>query len=157
MYVPPASIPNPILIRSLSASRPDPSPLVMVNLLSFFSFCFWQEILHRGIILTMIIDKYSKKWSLITQTSITIILKIFIYIFPFFSSFTLFASSSYYISLISFDLFFSSFISLILGYVYLKNGSLLPGIISTFILCVFLPFSFFIPFLPLTIFVYPVF
>lgn len=129
------------------------NPEVMVISLTFFSFSLWQEILHRGIILTMLINNYSKIWSLIYQTSITIILKFFIYFFPFFSSFTLFNLPN--ISLFLFDIFCSSFISLIFGYVYLKIGSLLPGIISTFVLSIFLPFSFFVPFLPLSLFVYP--
>ena len=53
------------------------------------------------------------------------------------------------------DFICSSFISLTLGYIYLKNGSLLPGLISKFILTIYLPISFFIPFLPFYFFINP--
>ncbi|MHA1669314.1 MAG: hypothetical protein ACTSV5_01920 [Promethearchaeota archaeon] len=132
--------------------------LILVNLSSFLSFCIWNEILHHGIFLTMLASKYSKKWSLVLlNTSIIIFIKAFIYFFPLFSSFNQFDSTFYYISLFLFDVFCSSIISLILGYVYLKSGSLLSSIFSTLILSIFLPISFFVPFLPLNLFVYPIF
>lgn len=134
--------------------------LTIVQFLALFSYCIWQEILYRGIILTMIVGKYSQIWALALQTFITIILKTLIYNFPIFSflpSFPIYSlsdSSSNFISLFFLDLICSSFISLILGYVYLKKRSLLLGIISIFILTIFLPMSFFIPILPIYFYQY---
>ena len=131
--------------------------LIIGNLLSLFTFCFWLEILHRGIILTMLVGKYSKLWALLSQTFIAIILKVFIYIFPVFPFISPGFPSDYLISLIILDFICSSFISLILGYIYLKTGSLLPGLISIFILTLFLPISFFIPFFPISLFTMPLY
>ena len=130
--------------------------LTIVNFLVLFIFCFWLEVLHRGIILTMLVGKYSQLWALVFQTFITIILKIFIYITPIFS-YIYPGSPPSFISSVLLDFICSSFISLILGYIYLKNGSLLPGIISIFILAIFLPISFFIPFFPISLFIMPSF
>ena len=130
--------------------------MMIISLLSLFTFCFWQEILHRGIILTMLVGKYSQKWALVLQTFITIILKAFFYIIPIFPGYLdPGISHAFIITTILYDFICSSFISLILGYIYLKNGSLLPGLISTFILTIFLPISFFIPFLPISLFIMP--
>ncbi len=128
---------------------------IIVILLTLFTFCYWQEILHRGIILTMLVGKYSQLWALLLQTFITIIVKAFVYIIPIFSYISPGVSSSYIISLVILDFICSSFISLILGYIYLKTGSLLPGLISIFILTIFLPISFFIPFFPISLFIMP--
>lgn len=124
------------------------SILFIVNFLVIFIFCFWQEVLHRGIILTMLVGKYSQLWALVLQTFITIILKIFLYYIPIFSFIIPGIPSPFFISSVILDFICSSLISLILGYIYLKNGSLLPGLISIFILTIFLPFSFFVPLLP---------
>ena len=131
--------------------------LIIVGLLVNFSYCFWHEVLYRGIILTMLVSKYSQLWALVFQTFITIILKIFIYIIFIFSYITPGVSGEipFFISAVILDFICSSFISLILGYIYLKNGSLLPGLISIFILTIFLPISFFIPFLPIYLFITP--
>ncbi len=129
--------------------------LMIVSLSTLFTFCFWQEILHRGIILTMLVGKYSQLWALLLQTFITIILKAFIYIIPIFSYISPGVPSLFLTPLVILDFICSSFISLILGYIYLKTGSLLPGLISIFILAIFLPISFFIPFFPISLFIMP--
>ncbi len=127
--------------------------LMLASLLTLFTFCFWQEVLHRGIILTMLVGKYSQLWALLLQTFITIIFKIFIIIVPIFSYITLGVYSPFFISLVILDFICSSFISLILGYIYLKTRSLLPGLISIFILTFILPISFFVPFFPISFFI----
>jgi hypothetical protein len=129
--------------------------LTIVSIFTLFTFCFWQEVLHRGIILTMLVGKYSQLWALILQTFITIIFKIFIFIVPIFPYMTPGVLSPSYIPLVILDFICSSFISLILGYIYLKTRSLLPGLISIFILTIFLPISFFTPFFPISLFIMP--
>ena len=115
------------------------------------SIGLWQEILHRGIILTMLAGKYSRKRALILHLFITIILKTLIsmlFIIPLLSYEIPIDFSSSFISSVILNFICSSFMSLILGYVYLKKGSLLPGLISIFIITIFLPISFYIPFIP---------
>ena len=129
--------------------------LFIVTLLTFFTFCFWQEVLHRGIILTMLVGKYSQLWALLLQTFVTIIVKIFIFIVPIFPYITPGDLPPSYIPLVILDFICSGSISLILGYIYLKTKSLLPGLISIFILTVFMPISFFIPFFPISLFIMP--
>ena len=142
----------------LGVSSLNLSNLMMIfSLFTFFTFCFWQEVLHRGIILTMLVGKYSQLWALSLQTFITIIFKIFIFIVPIFPYTTPGVLPPSYIPLVILDLICSSFISLILGYIYLKTRSLLPGVISIFILTFFLPISFFIPFFPSSLFLMPLY
>jgi len=124
--------------------------LYIVSWLVSLSFCFWQELLHRGIFLTMIIGKYSFKKAMWIQSILTILPKTVIYLI-FMLSFTdpsIHLSSI--VTSIIIDLVISSFISIILGYVYLKKGSLLPGLISIFILTIFMPIGFFLH-LPATV------
>jgi len=127
-----------------------------ISWLVFFSFCFWLEILHRGIILTMLVGKYSPKWALVLQTLITLILKAIFSIFAMLSYVFSNIGFSSSLSLIILDFFCSSFISFTLGYAYLKKGSLLPGLISTFIMTIFVPISFFLYFIPFSFFL-PIF
>ena len=129
--------------------------LMIVSIFTFFTFCFWQEVLHRGIILTMLVNKYSQLWALLLQTFITIIFKIFIFIVPIFPYGSPVVIPPFFMPLVILDFICSSFISLILGYIYIKTGSLLPGLISIFILTFFVPISFFVPFFPISLFVIP--
>ena len=129
--------------------------LMLANLLTLFTFCFWLEVLRRGIILTMLVNKYSQLWALLLQTFITIIFKIFIFIVPIFPYGSPVVIPPFFMPLVILDFICSSFISLILGYIYIKTGSLLPGLISIFILTFFVPISFFVPFFPISLFVIP--
>ncbi len=106
-----------------------PEGLILFNdfflyILNFISIYFWYELILRGIILTMLL-RTRKEWKAITLNAI---LGLLLKIFPFYLS----IPYEFYDNVLIFytlSLFSEFIIQFILGFLFVKSKSLIPGIL----------------------------
>jgi membrane protease YdiL (CAAX protease family) len=112
---------------------------------NIFIFIFFQELLYRGIILTILLKKSSPKKAIIQQAVIFLASRSFFsYLYIFTSlQFQQFVEVNQFIYSLVFQSIFIFISGLLLGIAFCKRRSLLPGLISLCIISFFLPSSIF--------------
>jgi membrane protease YdiL (CAAX protease family) len=119
----------------------------IMSWVSFLIFFFSQELLYRGIILTILMKKSSPKKAIIQQAFIFFISKGFIPYLLIIISFQQIIDVDQLLYYLVFEFIYTFVSGLLLGFAFYKRRSLLPGLVSIFIISLFypLPFLFFIP------------
>jgi membrane protease YdiL (CAAX protease family) len=120
---------------------------------SYLIYIFFQELLYRGIILTILMKKSSPKKAIIQQAVIFLVSK---FILPYL---LIISSSPQYIDIdqllyyLVFEFIYIFVSGLLLGFAFYKRRSILPGLVSLFIISLFYP----LPFLFVFPIMYPVY
>jgi len=137
------------IVISITKSQ-DSSNLFYINIyimlwLNSCIYVFFQELLYRGIILTILMKKSSPKKAIIQQAVIFLISRSVIpYLFIFTSlPFLQFIEVEHYIRSLIFEFTYIFVSGLLLGIAFYERRSILPGLISLFIISLFYPLPFF--------------
>ena len=109
---------------------------------SYLTYVFFQELLYRGIILTILMKKSSPKKAIIQQAVIVLISKSFLLYLLIISSSPQFIDIEQLLYYFIFEFFYIFVSGLLLGIAFYKRRSILPGLISLFIISHFYPLPF---------------
>jgi membrane protease YdiL (CAAX protease family) len=118
----------------------------LVNWGNIIFYLFFQELLYRGIILTILLKKSNPKKAIIQQAVIFLISRSFFsYLFIFaYNPFQQFIEVDQLIYSLVFQSIYIFVYGLLLGFAFYKRRSLLPGLISLCIISLFLSSSIFL-------------
>jgi hypothetical protein len=111
----------------------------------YLIYFFFQELLYRGIILTILMKKSSPKKAIIQQAVIFLISRSVIPYLLIFASFPFqeFIDIDHILRSFIFGSTYIFVMGLLLGIAFYKRRSILPGLLSLFIISLFLPYSVF--------------
>ncbi|MBA7609653.1 hypothetical protein ES703_16844 [subsurface metagenome] len=136
------------IVISITKSQ-DSSNLFDINIdvllwVNYFIYIFFQELLYRGIILTILMKKNSPKKAIIQQA---VIFLISTGVIPYLLNFTnlpfQFVEINQLLRFLIFNFTYIFLYGLILGIAFYERRSILPGLISLFIISLFYPLPFF--------------
>lgn len=120
---------------------------------SYLIYIFFQELLYRGIILTILMKKSSPKKAIIQQAVIFLVSKIFLPYLLIISSSPQYIDIDQLLYYLVFEFIYIFVSGLLLGFAFYKRRSILPGLVSLFIISLFYP----LPFLFVFPIMYPVY